>query len=213
VKFREFIGEPKLKKIRKIVQTNIGQTEADFLRLVARESIDEPIIKPSIEAYLVFGLSKRNLKRVFDYIKSWLIRYNVPYKPINPYLTVYLLNNLPSISSTIINNIKKTKWGVSYEPKGTITVISNNDRDYPRTYDIEPDEGKDYIVLNYNQNEEYRKKLDDALDDMDIISKYFFVKLFEIESGILNHGAYEDMMYSCPMMPNLRLGNVGLIRR
>lgn len=203
------MGEKKLRQVKEIVQTNIGPTEKDFLEIVA-----EPKRGWTVETHLGFGLSKKNLKRVFDYIKSWLIRFDVPYESVNPYLTIYLLDNLPNIS-VLINNIKNTKKGIIYKPKGTITVVSSNERDFPRTIDMEPDEGKDYIVLNYIPNKKYNKILEKGFDSMDInvIGKFCYVKLFEIESGILNHRVYEDMMYGCPRFPNLRLGNVGLLRR
>jgi hypothetical protein len=215
MKFREFVGEKKIKKIKKkIIETNIGPTEADFLRIVAREYPDGTKIKqpqiPSAEYYLGFILSKKTLKRTFDYIRSWLIRYNVPFKPINPCLTVYLLDNLPSVNSTI-NNIKKTKWGIVYKPKGTITIIGN---DYPSVYDIESSDNMDYIVLDYKPND-YNKKLNSIFDSMGIsvVSEYCFVKLFEVQSGVVDYRIYEDMMYSIPKIPNLKLGNTSLIRR
>ncbi len=208
------MGEKKAREIKKIVQTSIGPTEAEFLRIVARETPDGTKIKPqpSNESYLGFGLSKKTLKRVFDYIKSWLIRYDVPFKSINPYLTIYLLDNLPSVTSTV-NAIKKSKWGVVYKPYGTVTIISTNEKDYPRNYDIEGVDGKDYIVLDYKPNIEYTDKLDGVLESMgiEIVSEYCFVKLFEIESGVIDHKVYEDMMYSIPKIPNIKLGKVGLI--
>jgi len=202
------VGEPEKKRLKEIVQTNIGPTERGFLEQVARE---KPI--NSVPTYLGYGLSKKNLKKVFDYIKSWLIRYYIPFESVNPYLTIYLLDNLPK-ASIFINNIKNSKRGIIYKPKGTITVISNDERNFPRTIDIEPDDGKDYIVLNYVQDKKYNKLLERVFDSMDVnvLRRFCYVKLFEIESGLFKHKMYEDMMYSCPKIPDLRLGNVGLRR-
>ena len=221
MKFRQYVGEkPRkvkdFKDIKKIIQTDIGPTEKDFLEIVARK---KPLIKGNIykerkriETQLGFGLSKKHLKRVFDYIKSWLIRYDVPFKPINPYLTVYLLDNLPSVS-VFIDNIKNTKRGMIYKPKGTITIISPNERDFPRSI-MEPERNKDQILLDYIPNSDYHDVLENVFDAMGIkiIDKYCHVKLFEIESGIFTPQIYRDMMYSAPKMPDLRLGNIGLRR-
>ncbi len=200
------MGEDKVKEIKKavqkkkIVETNIGPTEEDFLRKVARETPEGKPIR-FVETYLGFGLSKKNLKRVFDYIKSWLIRYDVKYEAINPYLTLYLLDEVPTVSA-LIKNIKSTKRGVVYNPRGTITVT-------------ECSPNKDQIVLDYVPNLQYQGILEQLFHDMRtvVVDKYCYVKLFEIEQGKMTPMMYEDMMYSCPAIPNLRLGNVGVLRR
>ena len=212
MKFRQYVGEkPKVirdfKDLKKIVQTKIGPTEKGFLDLIEKE-------KPTVETYLGFGLSKNNLKRVFDYIKSWLIRYDIQFESINPYLTIYLLDSLPSIS-ILIDNIKNTKKGILYKPKGTITIISPNERDFPRSGDMEPLRDKDQIILNYVPNLEYHDVLEKVFDsnDINIVNKFCHVKLFEVETGILTPNICKDIMYGIPKLPDLRLGTVGLLRR
>lgn len=210
MKFREYVGEDKVQKVKKIVNTNIGETDDKHLREVLREAPDGS----KLEYYnLGFNLSKKNLKRVFDYIKSWFIRYNVPYKPINPCLELYDLSNIKS-SKKILKKLRETKWGVIYKPQGTLTVISMDG--FPLSpYGIIPKKGKDYIVLDYFENFTYSKVMEDIFNNMDINieKKYCFVKLFEIESGIFTHKMYEDMMYSCPLIPKVKLNDVNLIRR
>jgi hypothetical protein len=215
MKFREFVGEKKVREVRKkIVQTNIGPTEAEFLKKVARENPDGTKIN-NIETYLGYGLSKKTLKRAFDYIKSWLIRYDVPFEAVNPYLTVYLLNNLPS-TSVLIKKIKKEKKGMLYKPLGTLTVISNDERVFPRSAQhIETETGIDYLVLDYMPNNKHHTILEQSFNDLniDVVDRFCHVRLFEIESGIVGPEFYERMMYSAPFLPTLRLGNIGLIRR
>jgi len=218
VKFREFVGEKNVKEVeKKIIQTNIGSTEEDFLKTVLRENQDGSKIKKrkelSIETFLGFGLSKQKLKRVFDYIKSWLIRYDVPFEAQNPYLTLYLLRNIKE-SSLLINNIKKTKHGIIYKPKNTISILSYDEKNFPRPYmNLKGEKGYDYILLNYYPNE-YNLFLEGIFIDMDIkiILEQCYVKLFKIKSGIMKNKMYEDMMYSCPKFPNIKLGNIGLLR-
>jgi hypothetical protein len=204
MKFREFVGEKKAKEVKRVVKNRVE------IKKIERESI---------ETYLGFGISKNNLKRVFDYIKSWLIRYKIPFNSINPYLTLYLLNNLPSVS-VFINAVKKTKnkKSIIYKPRGTITIVSSDEKNYPRTYNMEADLKKDYILLDYIPNMEYNKILEDIFDSMDIniILNQCYVKLFEIERGRKDESRYkmyEDMMYSIPRIPNLKLGNIGLLRK
>jgi hypothetical protein len=220
MKFRQFVGEEKVEEIqkkikkKKVVQTNLGFTEEEFLKNVLRENPDGSKIN-DIESYLGYGLSKKALKRIFDYIKSWLIRYKIPFEAVNPYLTIYSLSNISSIS-VLIRKIKKEKKGKIYLPLGTLTVVSNNEKDFPRSLrHIEPKQGKDYLVLDYIPNIEYHTFLEKVFDDLNIkiIDRYCHVKLFEIESNIVKPIFYEQMMYSAPMLPNLRLGNTGLIRR
>lgn len=138
----------------------------------------------------------------------------MPFKPINPYLTLYLLKNINS-SSTLVNNIKTTlspKNDIIYKPRNTITVIGNK---FPKSnYNIKPKKDKDYILLDYYPNE-YNLMLESIMVDMDIkiLFNQCYVKLFEIRSNILTPKIYEDMMYSCLKFPNLKLGNIGLLRR
>jgi hypothetical protein len=108
MKFGEYVGHKKTKEIKKIVETNIGPTEEEFLKTVARENPDGSKINHK-EFYLGFGISKKALKRVYDYIKSWFLRYHIPFKSINPYLTLYLLKNLPSNKRDFIKDIKIAK--------------------------------------------------------------------------------------------------------
>jgi hypothetical protein len=215
MKFREFVGEKKAKEVKKrIVQTKLGPTEAEFLKVVARENPDGTK-RNFIETYFGYGLSKKILKRPFDYIKSWLIRYDVPFEPVNPYLTTYLLRNLPS-TSELIKNVKKLKKGVVYNPLGTLTVISNDEKIFPRSpQHYEPDHGKDYLVLDYVPNMTHVAAEIKAFNDLniDVIDRFCHVKLFEVESGIVGPTFYEQMMYGAPPLPKLRLGNIGLIRR
>lgn len=209
MKFRDFVGKDKAEEVRKIVNTKIGPSDIEHLRTVLREREDGS----KIEYYeLGFSLSKKNLKRVFDYIKSWLIRYKVPFKATNPYLTLYRLSNVGSVQE-LTKNMKYNKFPITYVPTGTLTVISSN-KDFPNTYNINSGK-KDYLVLDYVPNTFHISDIDLFLktNNINIIHRYCFVKLFEIDSGILKHEIYEDMMYSIPKIPNIRLGNICFIRR
>lgn len=197
MKFGEYVGH---KKIKKIVDTTIGTTEEDFLRKVARENPDGSKINNK-EFYLGFGISKKALKRVHDYIKSWWLRYHIPFTSINPYLTVYVLKNLPSNKKDLIKDIKLAKKNVVYYPEdeGDITFLKGDN--------IE-------VRLEYQPCEDFDDKLEDIFIDrnIEIIQEPTYVKLFEIEK-IMDEELLEDMMYSCPKFPDLRIGHIGLLRR
>jgi hypothetical protein len=210
MKFREFVGEAKEEKIKKIVETNLGKTDTEHLKMVLRETLDGS----KLDYYdLGFNLSKKNLKRVFDYIKSWFIRFHVPYKPVHPFLSLYTLTNLKNYDK-VIKKLNHTKWGFTYKPKGTITVINSENKNF-FGYGIVPEKNHDYIILDYFDNIDYSSIMEDFFHEsyIDVYRKHCFIKLFEIKSGIFTHRMYEDMMYSCPPMPEVKLNNVYLIRR
>jgi uncharacterized short protein YbdD (DUF466 family) len=79
MKFGEYVGHKKTKEIKKIVQTNIGPTEEEFLKERLQEKIQMVVGSTHKEFYLGFGISKKTLKRVYDYIKSWFLRYHIPF--------------------------------------------------------------------------------------------------------------------------------------
>lgn len=200
MKFGEYVGHKKTKEIKKIVQTNIGPTEADFLKKVARENPDGSRIDNK-EFYLGFGISKKALKRVYDYIKSWWLRYHIPFTSINPYLTLYVLRNIPSNKRDFINDIKMAKKDVIYYPEddGDITFLKGNDID---------------VRLEYMYNEYMDDKLEEIFDknNIEVVKQCAYVKLFTIEK-MMDENLLEDMMYSCPKFPDIRIGHIGLLRR
>jgi hypothetical protein len=198
MKFGEYVTGHKTKK--KIVQTNIGPTEADFLRKVARENPDSSKINDK-EFYLGFGISKKTLKRVYDYIKSWFLRYHIPFTSINPYLTLYVLRNIPSNKKDFIKDIKAAKKDVVYRPdgEGDITFIKGDD--------IE-------LRLEYEPCDEMNDKLQEIFEEknIEIIKEHTYIKLFRIDE-MMDESLLEDMMYSCPTFPEIKIGHIGLLRR
>jgi hypothetical protein len=201
MKFREFVGEKKTKEIKKIVHPNIGSTEEDFLKEVARENPDGSRINTK-EFYLGFGISKKDIKRVYDYLKSWFLRYHIPFKPINPYLTLYVLRNIPSSGKkrNFIKEIKKAKQNIQFNPNGDgdITFVKGNDIELRLEYT--PCSFMDELEEIFENN------------DIEIVKEHTYIKIFEIQK-MMDENLIEDMMYSCPKFPVLKIGNVGLLRR
>jgi hypothetical protein len=48
--------------------------------------------------------------------------------------------------------------------------------------------------------------------NIEIIKEHTYVKLFRMEQ-MMDENLLEDMMYSCPVFPEIRIGHVGLLRR
>lgn len=188
MKFSEYVGHEKTKKIKKNVKDNIIPTEK------------ENIIQNN-QIYLGFGINKKNLKRVYDYIKSWFVRYHIKFNSINPYLTLYLLSNIPNDRRDFIKEIKKTKNNIVYLPEddGCVTIYSGN---------------KNEIWLEYNNNQKYEKILEEVFNTMniEIINKHSYVRLIEIDH-MVDEEFLDDMTYSMPKFPSLRLGNIGLLKK
>jgi hypothetical protein len=49
-------------------------------------------------------------------------------------------------------------------------------------------------------------------NDIEIVKEHTYIKIFEIQK-MMDENLIEDMMYSCPKFPVLKIGNVGLLRR
>lgn len=198
MKFRDFIGEPKLTK--KIVKTNIGPTEEDFLKKVLRENPDGSKID-NTEFYLGFYISKKPLKRVYDYIKSWFLRYKIPFKSVNPYLTLYLLKNLPRSKKELVEEIKSKNKNVVFSTieEGNILIVDG------KTIEVR---------LEYNPNNDFIDELEKIFEKkyIEIIGKYCYIKLFEIET-IPNEKLLEDMCYSMSRFPKINLNNIGIKKK
>jgi len=181
MKFRDFVGDreivikPKKKKEKK------------------KKIIEE--IKDDTQYYFGYGLSKIQLKKFFDYFRSWFVRYNINFESINPILMLYVLSNVPHRNKfiNIINEIKKPK----IYPLGTIEFYNDLNNE---------------LLIDYVMNKKFEKSIDDAFsqNNIDIIDKSCYVSILEFED--INQRMMEDMSYSMPRIPYLVLGNPVLIR-
>jgi hypothetical protein len=192
MKFSQFVGHDVKKKIIKIVDTPLGKTEEKFYNLVARR--DKPYIT---ETSVGYGLSKMQLKRVFDYVKSWLIRYNIKYEAINPYLTVALVEG-EYRRDRFIKALKKIRENQVFEPEG-VFILREGDTDF--------------IILDCLYNRNFVKKLDEKILHFKLAKKNdsCYVKLFAIESESFPLHVFDQMIYSLPILPNVTVGSVGLL--
>ena len=172
MKFRDYVGVKPIVVIKKEVKQEVKPKNDEF--------------------YFGYGLSKKQLKRTFDYFKSWFVRYNIQFEAINPYLTLYILSNIPDKREFI--DLVKTVDTPKIYPLGTITL-------------------QDGFYINYVMDTKLQDELDDLFFDygIDIIKRICYVKLFEVKD--VNYLLMEDMIYSMPRFPYLVLGNIGLLKK
>ena len=195
MRFGKFVGHDVERNIRKkIIDTPIGKTEEDFYNVVAKK--DKTYIT---ETSVGFGLSKMQLKRVFDYVKSWLIRYDIKYESINPYLTVATVEGNYR-RDRFINALKKVRENQVFEPEG-VFILREGDTDF--------------IILDCNYNYNFNKKLNDAIDNFKLAKKEnsCYVKLFSLKAESFPLHIFDQMVYSLPILPNVTVGSVGLLVR
>jgi hypothetical protein len=197
MKFRDFVGEPEIikKKLKKMVDTPLGQTEEGFYNQVARRDEHRPITETSVG----YGLSKLQLKRTFDYIKSWLIRYNIVFETINPYLTVTTVEGNYK-KDRFIKALKKVKEDQVFFPDGIFLLREGE---------------TDFIIIEYKKNEDFIERLDECVSNFSLV-KYqdvCYVKLFSIKAKSFDLELFDQMVYSQPDLPKAKPGSVGLLTR
>jgi len=189
MKFKDFVQED----VRtRLVHTPLGTTERDFYEKVARH--DKPYI---VETSVGFGLSKMHLKRVFDYIKSWLIRYDIKHEAINPYLTVATIEGNYK-RDKLIKALKRTRENHVFEPEG-VFILREDDTDY--------------IIIDYLHNKGFVKDLNECLLKFSLAKKEdsCYVKLFSMKSESFPLELFDQMIYSLPELPDISAGSVGLL--
>jgi len=197
MKFSEYVGESGYKKKdieKKIVETPLGPTEEDFYDTVARR--DKPYL---VETSVGYGLSKLHLKRTFDYIKSWLIRYNIAYEAINPYLTMASVEGEYK-RDKLIKSLKKIREDIAFKPGG-VFILREGDMDF--------------IMIDYFFNKDFLKKMNECFSKFSLAlqDNTCYVKLFSIEAKSFDLELFDQMVFSLPELPKVKLGNVGLLAR
>lgn len=189
MKFRDFVKEDVRERL---VRTPIGITDKNFLDTVAKP-------KFIVETSVGFGLSKMHLKRVFDYIKSWLIRYDIKYEAINPYLTVAMVEG-DYKRDKFIKALKKVRENHVFKPEG-VFILREGDTDY--------------IIIDYLHNRDFVKDLDECVSHFSLTKKDnpCYVKLFSIKAESFPLELFDQMIYSLPVLLDVRAGSVGLLVR
>ncbi len=195
MKFSEFVGEADLlKKLKKRVDTPLGKTEEDFYNIVARR--DKPY---TVETSIGYGLSKNYLKRTFDYIKSWLIRYNIKYEAVNPYLTLANVEGEYK-RDKFIKALKRIRESHIFKPDG-VFILRDGDTDF--------------VIIDYILDKIFEKSLNECISNFSLVKKdsTCYVKLFSLDVESFPLELFDQMVFSLPDLPKVRPGNVGLLVR
>jgi len=194
MKFKDYVGDDikiELNVKYDLVDTSLGKTDKTFLDVVAREKLTETSIG--------FGLNKMDLKRVFDYVKSWLIRYNIQYEAINPYITVATVEGEYK-RDNFINGLKRVRERHIFKPEGVFLLRDGK---------------KDFIIVDYQYNQEFADKLNECISNFKLAIKNnsCYIRLFSIKSKTFPLKIFDDMVYSLPDLPDVQAGSVGLLVR
>lgn len=202
VKFREFVND----EIEDSFSWNKNiQSIFEAEKKVKKGKKKEKNIKQYQVLEVGFGLSKKMLKRPFDYIKSWLIRYKIPYEAVNPYLTISMIEveDFSKIKKSLINEYKKLEENFYYEPEDVILI---RDENYP---DL------DFISISFKKNKEFNSVMNKIYENMEVrkVKNVSFLKLFSVPKEKFPLHLFEDMIYSMPPLSSVRIGNIGFLWR
>jgi hypothetical protein len=163
-------------------------------------STDGGLDKHGVSTSIGFGLSKMQLKRVFDYVKSWLIRYELKYESINPYLTVSRVDG-DYKRDKLIKALKKVRENHIFKPDG-VFILREDDTDF--------------IIIEYVYNHNFVGQLNECISHFKLAKREqtCYIKLFSIEAESFPLHLFDQMIYSLPNIPDIRAGSVGLkVRR
>lgn len=194
MKFKDYVGDDVKTELDikyDLVDTSLGETDKKFLDVVAREYLTETSIG--------FGLNKMDLKRVFDYVKSWLIRYKIRYEAINPYITVATVEGEYKRDG-LIKALKEVREQHIFKPEGVFILREGK---------------KDFIIVDYQYNKEFTNKLNECISHFKLAIKNnsCYIRLFSMKSESFPLRMFDDMVFSLPDVPNVKAGSVGLLVR
>lgn len=141
-----------------------------------------------------FKLDETKLKRIYDYIESWLIRYKIDYKKQDkPHFTIAQIPGEYS-KDELIRSLNDLHLNIKFNPKG-LTVF--NGVNVP----------KDFIVLEYKANTEFVKAFKKVAAEYEV-RKFPDIRphtsIFIIEQKSLPKNLLKDMKYSLPKLPILK---------
>ena len=145
-----------------------------------------------------FGVDKLKMKRLQNYIGSWLDRFNVSYDKIeNPHISIAQIPDVEDKDS-LVRTVQKISKGISFNPKqihlfrGVV---------------------KDFIAIEYKANDKFVNAFYDVSKDRPV--KWFgsikpHTSLFSVEKGSIDDKMWKDMLYSMPKLPKVDAKKVEL---
>ena len=150
-----------------------------------------------------FGLDKKRFKPLSSYIKSWLIRYNIPYEEIkDPHFSIVQITGKYDKDELIreINDINKD---IVFKPK-ELKIFRGK---------VIP---KDFITIEYKPNNEFVsifKNLESKYEIRSFPEIKPHISLFKVESNMITDKMFKDMRFSLPIIPSVKPANKELFNK
>jgi hypothetical protein len=150
---------------------------------------------------LGFTIDPKSIKRISDYIESWLIKHKIDYtKPKHYHFTIAQIpKNYPKDELVReLNNL--SNLDIKFNPK-----------------DLQLFQGlstpKDYIVLEYKPNFKFLESFNSIASKFDI-KKFAGIRphtsIFIIDKNSIDQNLLKDIKFSMPKIPILKSKEVGL---
>lgn len=150
---------------------------------------------------LGFTINPNDIKRISNYIESWLKRFKIKYeKPEHYHFTIAMIPDKYPKDDLVrkLNDLKNLD--IIFKPKDLQLFQGLNTP-------------KDYIVLEYKPNMNFLKSFNEVADEFKV--KRFsnirpHTSLFIIEKNSIDQNMMKDMKFSMPKIPTLKSKEVGL---
>jgi len=147
-----------------------------------------------------FGIDSIKLKKIYDYIESWLIKFKIDYEiQKDPHFSIAIIPGTYNKDELVreMNLISKNQY---FKPKKITILRGKNFK-------------KDFISIEYKPNKEF-------IDDFNEISSKFdvvkfdtirpHISLFIIEQDSKINEFYDDMIGGMPKLPKIKPSEIEL---
>jgi len=147
-----------------------------------------------------FGVQASRLTRLFKYIESWLIRYDIKHEQVkDPHFTIaQITGNYPK--DDLVRQINDMHKDIIFNPKKVRLFRGVN---VP----------KDFIALEYKPNTKYVelfKELSGEYEVREFPEIRPHISLFSVEKKGVSDIFFEDMRRSMPPLPKLKAEDIEL---
>lgn len=145
-----------------------------------------------------FGVDKSKVKRLQDYVGSWMERFKIPSEKVkNPHISIAQIPD-DYDKDELTRKVQSISKGISFNPK-QIHIFRGVE--------------KDWIVIEYKANFKFIEAFQEINADFNV--KWFgaikpHVSLYSIEKGAVDDKLWNDMLHSLPKLPKLSAKNVEL---
>ena len=147
-----------------------------------------------------FSVKGSSLSRLFKYIESWLVRYDIKHDKVkDPHFTIaQITGNYPK--DELVREINNIQKDITFNPKRVRLFRGVN---VP----------KDFIALEYKPNDKYVKLFKDISGEFEV--RNFpeirpHISLFSVEKKGVSDLFFEDIKQNMPSLPKLKAEDVEL---